>query len=61
MWNQVFARMDRDDPEKGIGLNSSDSAEIIIMHDFAGTHEYFAKIIEKFLEKGIQFVSPYDT
>jgi hypothetical protein len=53
--------MDRDDPEKGIGLNSSDSAEIIIMHDFAGTHEYFAKIIEKFLEKGIQFVSPYDT
>ena len=54
----VFARMDEVVPEGGRGLNTSGSAEIILAHDHERTTELFPAIIERLLEKGMQFRLP---
>jgi peptidoglycan/xylan/chitin deacetylase (PgdA/CDA1 family) len=55
---KVFARMEEDEPENGLGLNSATSAEIILAHDHAETTAYFEPIIERLLEKGLTFMQP---
>jgi peptidoglycan/xylan/chitin deacetylase (PgdA/CDA1 family) len=54
---KVFARMDEDDPQGQRGLNSGDSAEIVLMHDHAETTDYFEPLLERLLEKGLKFVT----
>jgi peptidoglycan/xylan/chitin deacetylase (PgdA/CDA1 family) len=54
----IFNKMDEDLPEKLRGLNFSGSTDVILMHDFKGTVDYFKQIIEKLLEKGINFEMP---
>lgn len=54
----VFERMDRDEPEAFCGLNSGDSAEIVLTHDHVATAVYFQPIIERLLSKGLQFALP---
>jgi hypothetical protein len=53
---KVFARMEKDEPERGLGLNSGTSAEIILTHDHLETTAYFEPIIERLLEKGLTFM-----
>lgn len=55
---KVLARMDEDDPENGKGLNRPESSEIILTHDHQPTTQHFQAIINRLLEKGIQFISP---
>lgn len=54
--SDVFERMDHDDIENGIGLNHSQSAEILLMHDHPETTNVFEEIIQKFLSKNFGFV-----
>lgn len=54
----IFNRMNENEPEGCRGLNFSGSNEIIIMHDHANRFELFKQIIEKLLEKGIKFEMP---
>jgi peptidoglycan-N-acetylglucosamine deacetylase len=55
---KVFARMDEDEPESGRGLNRSESAEIVLIHDHTQTTPYFKNIIQHLLAKGITFSLP---
>ena len=55
---KVFARMDEDEPEGCRGLNYPGSEEIVLMHDHVETTHVFAIIIERLLEKGLQFRLP---
>ncbi|MFX0100014.1 MAG: polysaccharide deacetylase family protein [Candidatus Hodarchaeota archaeon] len=55
---KVLALMDEDDPVNCLGLNHAGSADIIVMHDFNRTKDWFVPMIEKFLEKGLKFVLP---
>ncbi len=54
----VFARMEESFPEDGRGLNWPDSADIILTHDHIETTELFFAVIERMLEKGIEFRLP---
>jgi peptidoglycan/xylan/chitin deacetylase (PgdA/CDA1 family) len=53
--DEVLSKMDEDAPEKGRGLNSLDSEEIILIHDHEKTAKFFRPIIERLLQKGIIF------
>jgi len=55
---KVLARMDEDEPENWKGLNSGDSAEIILLHDHEDTSMYFKRIIDHLLGKGFSFQLP---
>jgi peptidoglycan/xylan/chitin deacetylase (PgdA/CDA1 family) len=55
---KVLARMDEDDPENGKGLNSGNSAEIVLMHDHEETSPYFRRIVDGLLKKGFSFELP---
>ncbi|MBI5723591.1 MAG: polysaccharide deacetylase family protein [Planctomycetes bacterium] len=55
---KIFERMDETAPEEGRGLNTSGSAEIVLMHDHAATTEYFAPIVDRLLAKGLDFRLP---
>lgn len=52
---KVLARMDEDVPEGGRGLNNPESEEIILLHDMERTSDMFFTIVDRLLEKGIQF------
>ena len=54
----VYARMEENKPENGRGLNTPGSAEIILTHDHVETTEIFFAVIERLLEKGIEFRLP---
>jgi len=56
--DDVFARMDEDFPEDGRGLNFPDSSEIILTHDHVETTPIFPKIIDRLLQKGLEFRLP---
>jgi len=55
---KALGRMDEDDPANGLGLNRPGSAEIIVMHDFRRTKDWFIPMIERLLEKNLTFASP---
>ncbi|MBN1888245.1 MAG: hypothetical protein JW850_09650 [Thermoflexales bacterium] len=50
--------MDEDEPDGGHGLNRGDSAEIVLMHDHVETAAYFEPLVERLLEKGLNFEFP---
>ncbi|MFH1588968.1 MAG: polysaccharide deacetylase family protein [archaeon] len=54
----LFNRMDENIPEGRRGLNFEQSSDIIMMHDDPRIKEMFKPLIERFLEKGIQFKLP---
>lgn len=49
----IFKRMD-ESPD----LNSKNSDNIVLMHDFPQTFELFKQIIERMIQKGLKFKSP---
>jgi peptidoglycan/xylan/chitin deacetylase (PgdA/CDA1 family) len=51
-------RMDRHDPEKGLGLNDPSSNDIVILHDFEKTSFLFEPLIDKLLTKKLSFQLP---
>jgi peptidoglycan/xylan/chitin deacetylase (PgdA/CDA1 family) len=53
----ILARMDEDVPYEGRSLNSLDTSEIILIHDHEHTNQLFYRIIDKYLEKQIEFQS----
>jgi peptidoglycan-N-acetylglucosamine deacetylase len=55
---KVLARLDENAPDDGRGLNDGRSAELLLIHDFDFSAGLFRQIIERLLEKGIQFASP---
>lgn len=55
---KALARMDEDEPEGGRGLNSSNSAEIVLMHDHVEIADCFEPLVERLLSKGLRFVLP---
>lgn len=57
--DDVYARMEEKVPEGGRGINTPGSAEIILTHDHIETTEIFFAVIERLLEKGIQFRLPF--
>lgn len=56
-YNTVLGRLDRDEPDKGYGLHSGDSNEILLLHTFVEL-KYFKGIIEKVLKSDIEFKLP---
>lgn len=56
--DDVLKRMDQDRPEEGLGLNDSASNEIILMHDFEETSDFFEPIVERLKAKGLVFRLP---
>jgi len=54
----VLERMDEDVPEGGRGLNFTGSNEIILLHDLFETAHMFVPIIEKLLDKSLEFELP---
>ena len=52
----ILARIDEDFPYEGRGLNCLDMVDIILVHDHDYTTDLFYRIIERYLEKGIQFL-----
>ena len=50
--------MDETAPEQGRGLNTPGSAELILTHDHPETTTLFFPIIERLLEKGLEFRLP---
>jgi len=53
--DDVLEMMDIDLPERWMGLNYSDSNEIIVIHDHPQTSNMFEPIIKGLLDKGIEF------
>ncbi len=56
--DDILERMDEDVPRRGRGLNSAGSNEIILLHDLSETAHMFEPIIEKLLDKGLDFGQP---
>ena len=54
----VYGRINKDLPEQGFGLNSADSEEIVLIHDHEESTEIFALIVQRLVEKGLQFRLP---
>ncbi len=55
----VLNRMEEDVPEEGRGLNNRKSEEIILLHDHTETEDFFIPIVNRLIEKGIKFKSPF--
>lgn len=55
---KVLARIDRHAPEEGLGMNDPQSAELILVHDYADNTPLFERTIDKILSKGIVFGFP---
>lgn len=53
----VLQLMNIDMPNKWLGLNSTESDEIILMHDHVETTKYFEKLVCALQNKGIMFES----
>ncbi|MBN1501569.1 MAG: polysaccharide deacetylase family protein [Spirochaetes bacterium] len=58
MKDQIFNRIDIDDPDNWFGLNSGTSAEIILIHDHDETSFIFEDLIRKIQNKGFEFKLP---
>ena len=56
----VYARMDEDVPEGARGLNRPQSEEIVLIHDHKDSTDIFYPIVERLLEKGLQFKLPVE-
>jgi peptidoglycan-N-acetylglucosamine deacetylase len=56
--DMVLARMDENDPERGKGLNSGNSVEIVLLHDHEDTSTHFKRILERLTEKELSFELP---
>ena len=54
----AYARMDEDLPEEGRGLDYPDSEEIVLIHDHEASTEIFPLLINRMVEKGLQFKLP---
>jgi peptidoglycan/xylan/chitin deacetylase (PgdA/CDA1 family) len=54
----VFARMEEVVPEGGRGLNTSESSELVLMHDNLHTSSIFEPVVKRLLEKGLEFRLP---
>jgi len=52
----IMTRIEADSPYQGLSLNRLDTVDIILMHDHEHTTALFYRIIERYLEKGIQFL-----
>lgn len=55
---KVLARMDEVAPERGRGLNTPGSAEILLQHDYADNGDLFRRLLDRMLEKGVEFALP---
>ncbi len=54
----ILNRIEEDYPNKGRSLNCFDTSDIILVHDMGETTALFFKIIDRYLEKGINFILP---
>lgn len=52
----VLARIEKDEPYAGCALNRTDTVDIMLVHDHEKTTDFFYRIIERYIEKGIQFL-----
>lgn len=53
----ILHRIDEDIPYMGRSLNCHDTSDIILVHDHEYTTPLFYKIINRYVEKGFQFMS----
>jgi peptidoglycan-N-acetylglucosamine deacetylase len=51
----ILGRIEEDFPYEGRSLNCEETADIILIHDHEKTTPLFYRILERYLEKGIQF------
>lgn len=56
--NDILSWMDKVDIEKGKGINTPGSNEIVLLHDHDETTDLFPLIIDKFLSKNVKFILP---
>lgn len=54
----VYGRINKDLPEQGFGLHYPDSEEIVLIHDHEESTAIFAPIVQRLVEKGLQFRLP---
>jgi len=54
----VYDRIDEDVPEDHRGLNRPESEEIVLIHDHQNSTDIFFPIIDRLVEKGLQFTLP---
>ena len=52
----ILGRIEEDYPYQGRSLNCEETVDIMLVHDQEKTTELFYRIIERYLEKGIQFL-----
>jgi len=52
----ILARTEEDFPYEGRSLNRDDTVDIILLHDHANTTDLFDRIIERYIEKRLQFL-----
>lgn len=55
----IMHRIDEDVPEEGRGLNRFDTRDVILVHDHERTTGLFFRIIDRYLEKNIQFLKAW--
>jgi peptidoglycan/xylan/chitin deacetylase (PgdA/CDA1 family) len=55
---KVLARMEEHVPEEGRGLNDERSPEIILLHDMPGIEYAFGPMMDRLIEKGMEFKFP---
>ncbi|NLY47916.1 MAG: polysaccharide deacetylase family protein [Clostridiales bacterium] len=53
----ILGRIDEDVPYEGRALNRPDTTDIILVHDHENTTELFYKLIDRYIEKGFEFLS----
>lgn len=54
----IFERMDKDVPERGRGLNSLGSNDIVLLHDHELTSDLFRGVMERMIRKPLTFQLP---
>jgi peptidoglycan/xylan/chitin deacetylase (PgdA/CDA1 family) len=52
----ILARIEEDFPYAGRSLNCETTVDIVLVHDHEKTSDLFYRIIERYIEKGIQFL-----
>ncbi len=52
----ILRRIEENFPYEGRSLNCEETVDIILVHDHEKTTELFYRILERYLEKGIQFL-----
>lgn len=56
--SEILSWMDKDDPENMFGLNSTDSSEIVLLHDHPETNDFYNVVVDKILTKNFTWVLP---